>query len=118
MHKSLDTLATVQMFQNENCCFSPASIQVIEQNLSNPTPLETLLADINQDFAVPLLAQCRQIAEADGIVTEAESKVLDQITQALVKDKAVENTTESAKESVQTVKRGLFQFWKRSAKPS
>ncbi|MBD1909292.1 MULTISPECIES: hypothetical protein [unclassified Leptolyngbya] len=98
--------------------FSPVSLKVITDNHSHPTPLETLLVEINQDFAVPLLAQCRQIAEADGIVTEEESKVLDQITQTLVQDKDVENTTESAKESVQTVKRGLFNFWKRSGKPS
>jgi len=98
----------------ERLNFSPASIQVISQTKDNPPPLETLLTDVNQDFAVPLLAQCRQIAEADGIVTDEESKILDQITQALVQDKAVEKTAESAEEAVQTVKRGLFRFWQRS----
>jgi len=98
----------------ERLNFSPASLQVISQTKDSPPPLDNLLADVNQDFAVPLLAQCRQIAEADGIVTEEESNILDQITQALVQDKAVEETTESAEEAVQTVKRGLFRFWQRS----
>lgn len=96
--------------------FSPVSLQVMADRRHSPPALETLLAEVNQDFAMPLLAQCRQIAEADGIVTEEESQVLDQITQALVQEKAVESTTESAQASVQTVKRGLFHFWQRSGK--
>lgn len=60
--------------------FSPASLDAIASNFQSPQPLETLLEQINSDFAVPLLAQCQKLAELDGIVTPEEVKVIETIT--------------------------------------
>ncbi|MGP1384796.1 MAG: hypothetical protein ACTS2F_14620 [Thainema sp.] len=94
----------------ERLSFSPASIQVIERQHATPTPLEQLLAQVSQDFAIPLLAQCQKIAEADGIVTEEESAVIEAITQALTSNNAVTEKTQAAEDAVKSVKRGLFRF--------
>lgn len=94
----------------ERLHFSSASIQVIERQHAAPTPLEQLLAQVNPDFAIPLLAQCQKIAEADGIVTEKESAVIETITQTLTSDKSVVEQTESAKDAFESIKRSLFHF--------
>ena len=60
---------------------SPASLDAIGNNLQSPPPLETLLEQINSDFAIPLLAQCQKLAELDGIVTPEEAKVIETINQ-------------------------------------
>lgn len=62
---------------------SPASLEAIAANLESPPPLEELLAQINADFAVPLLAQCQKIAELNGEVSPAEAEVMAVISQRL-----------------------------------
>jgi uncharacterized protein (DUF697 family) len=59
---------------------SQTSLTVIEQNIKNPPTLETLIQQLNQDFAVILLAQCQKIAEADGIITPEEQSMIETIT--------------------------------------
>ena len=59
---------------------SPASLKVIAANIKSPPSLETLLEQINGDFAVPLLAQCHKIAQLDGVTTPEEAKVIQTIT--------------------------------------
>jgi uncharacterized protein (DUF697 family) len=64
-----------------NLC--PASLELLEKNTNSLTPLEKLLNQISSDFAVPLLAQCQQIANLDGVITPEEAKVIQTITQKL-----------------------------------
>ena len=59
---------------------SPASLEVISANIKSPPSLDTLLSQINRDFAIPLLAQCEKIAQLDGITTSEEAKVIETIT--------------------------------------
>ncbi|MBR8834142.1 MAG: EcsC family protein [Stigonema ocellatum SAG 48.90 = DSM 106950] len=59
---------------------SSNSLSAIEQNIKSPQPLDTLLNQLNRDFAVPLLAQCYRIAHFNGEITPDEQKVLDMIT--------------------------------------
>ncbi|MBD2041301.1 EcsC family protein [Microcoleus sp. FACHB-672] len=58
---------------------SPASLEAITANIQSPPSLETLLAQINSDFAVPLLVQCQKIAQLDGVVTPEETQVIETI---------------------------------------
>ncbi|MDZ8260873.1 hypothetical protein [Nostoc sp. ChiQUE01b] len=67
---------------------SPASIDAIAANIKSPPSLETLLEQINSDFAVPLLAQCQKIADLDGVITPEEAKVLETINKKLKRDLA------------------------------
>lgn len=60
---------------------SPASIEVIAAHSTSPPPLETLLDQIDPDFAVPLLAQCHKIADSDQVITPEEARVIETITQ-------------------------------------
>ncbi|MEH2316872.1 hypothetical protein [Nostoc sp.] len=62
---------------------SPASIEAIAANIKSPPSLETLLEQVNSDFAVPLLAQCQRIADLDGVITPAEAKIIDSINKKL-----------------------------------
>ncbi|MEH2295753.1 hypothetical protein [Nostoc sp.] len=62
---------------------SPASIEAIASNIKSPPSLETLLEQVNSDFAVPLLAQCQKIADLDGVITPAEAKIIDSINKKL-----------------------------------
>ncbi|MEA5623571.1 hypothetical protein [Nostoc sp. UHCC 0251] len=62
---------------------SPASIDAIASHIKSPPSLETLLEQINSDFAVPLLAQCQKVAHLDGVITPAEAKVIDSINKKL-----------------------------------
>ncbi|MEH2236940.1 hypothetical protein [Nostoc sp.] len=62
---------------------SPASIEAIAANIKSPPSLETLVEQINSDFAVPLLAQCQRIADLDGVITPAEAKIIDSINKKL-----------------------------------
>ena len=59
---------------------SPASMDAIAANINSPPALETLLEQINSDFAVPLLAQCEKLAQLDGVITLEEAKVIETIT--------------------------------------
>jgi uncharacterized protein (DUF697 family) len=58
---------------------SPTSLDAIAQNIKSPQPLETLLNQLDRDFAVPLLAQCYRIAQFNGQTTPEEQKVIDAI---------------------------------------
>ncbi|QSJ17487.1 hypothetical protein JYQ62_00920 [Nostoc sp. UHCC 0702] len=58
---------------------SPASLDVIAQNIKSPQPLETLLNQLNRDFAIPLLAQCEKIARLDSKVTPIEQEIIQAI---------------------------------------
>ena len=59
---------------------SPASLEAIAANINSLTPLETLVNQINNDFAVPLLAQCQKITQLDGVITPEEAKVVETIS--------------------------------------
>lgn len=58
---------------------SPVTLDAVTKNATLP-PLEQLLLRLNQDFAVVLIAQCQKVAQADGIVTPAEAKMIEAIT--------------------------------------
>ncbi|MCA1990973.1 MAG: EcsC family protein [Coleofasciculus sp. S288] len=60
---------------------NPASLAVIKHHINSPPPLERLLAQLNRDFAIPLLAQCQQVAQQDRITTLEEAKVIETIAQ-------------------------------------
>lgn len=59
----------------------PTSLETIAANIKSPLPLDTLLAGLNRDYAIPLLAQCYRIAQADNIITPEENKVMEKIAQ-------------------------------------
>ncbi len=59
---------------------SPNALEVIATNIKSPQPLNTLLNQLNRDFAVPLLAQCYRIAQLDGDTTPAEATLIATIT--------------------------------------
>lgn len=65
----------------ETLNLSPASLSVIKAHIKSPPPLEQLLAQLNRDFALPLLAQCERISQRDGGVTSAEANIIDKIAQ-------------------------------------
>jgi hypothetical protein len=60
---------------------SPASLAVIKTNIQSPPPLDQLLAQLNRDFAMPLLAQCEQVVQRDGVTNAEEAKVIEKISQ-------------------------------------
>lgn len=57
----------------------PNSLKTIEANLHTPQPLGALLQQLDCDFAVPLFAQCQQLAQRDHIVCDEEKEILDAI---------------------------------------
>lgn len=57
----------------------PSSLKTIEDNLRSPQPLNALVDQLNCDFAVPLLIQCRQIAESKDGVSPQEMEILSAI---------------------------------------
>lgn len=58
-----------------------SSLETIARHLQSPEPLGALVQQLNCDFAIPLLSQCRHIAELDGQVTEEETRVLEAIAE-------------------------------------
>lgn len=58
---------------------SPVSVDAIAKNINSPQPLDTLLNQLNRDFAIPLLAQCYRIAQTEGATTSAEKRVIEAI---------------------------------------
>ena len=58
---------------------SPASLEIIAANIESPPSLETLLNQIDSDFAVALAAQCNKVAQLDGVTTSAEAIVIETI---------------------------------------
>ncbi|MBE9005501.1 hypothetical protein IQ259_10695 [Fortiea sp. LEGE XX443] len=66
--------------QLQSLNFSPASITAIANNIKSPQPLDTLLNQLNRDFAVPLLAQCQRIAQLDNQTTAVEQEIITAIS--------------------------------------
>lgn len=62
---------------------SPASLERIAQNMQFPPSLEDLLAQLNEDFATALLAQCQKIANLDGVITPEEAKIMAKIARKI-----------------------------------
>ncbi|MEO0456716.1 MAG: EcsC family protein [Cyanobacteria bacterium P01_A01_bin.114] len=63
---------------------SPTSLETLEaQPAEALPPLDTLLDQINSDFAVPLMAQCEKIVALDDVVTSGEEAVLQEIRDAI-----------------------------------
>lgn len=58
---------------------NPTSMQAIASNIKSPQPFDTLLNQLNRDFAFPLLAQCYRIAQMDGVTNAAEARVMKAI---------------------------------------
>ncbi|QMS91158.1 EcsC family protein [Nostoc edaphicum CCNP1411] len=58
---------------------SPKSLDAIAQNIKSPQPLDVLLNQLNRDFAIPLLAQCYKIAQADNHTTPIEQEIISAI---------------------------------------
>lgn len=58
---------------------SDTSLAAIEKHMQSPQPLDNLLNQLNRDFAIPLLVQCRKIAQLDAQTTPQEEKVIDAI---------------------------------------
>ncbi|MBW4687072.1 MAG: EcsC family protein [Komarekiella atlantica HA4396-MV6] len=58
---------------------SSTSLEAIAQNIKSPQPLDTLISQLNRDFAIPLLAQCKKIAQLDNQTTPVEQQVIDAI---------------------------------------
>ena len=71
--KSLDAIASLRP-------------EGIAGNIDSPEPLESLLEQVNNDFAAPLLAQCYKIAQLDSEITPEENEVLKKINQNLNKN--------------------------------
>lgn len=62
---------------------SPASLETIAANPKALPPLDKLLSRLSRDFAVSLVAQCQRIANADGMITPQESRIIKMVTQKL-----------------------------------
>ncbi|AUT02740.1 hypothetical protein CLI64_21355 [Nostoc sp. CENA543] len=58
---------------------SPTSLSAIAKNITSPQPLDQLLNQLDRDFAIPLLAQCRKIAQLDNQTTPAEQEIITAI---------------------------------------
>jgi uncharacterized protein (DUF697 family) len=58
---------------------SSTSLQAISQNIKSPQPLDTLLNQLNRDFAIPLLAQCYRFAQMNGETTPVEQNIIQAI---------------------------------------
>lgn len=66
--------------QLEASNLSAKSLEAIEQNLKSPQPLDTLLNQLNRDFAAPLLAQCYRIAKLNNETSPLEQNIINAIT--------------------------------------
>jgi len=58
---------------------SSKSLEAIEQNIKSPQPLDTLLNQLNRDFAAPLLAQCYRIAKLNNETSPVERNIINAI---------------------------------------
>ncbi|MBD2777573.1 YcjF family protein [Iningainema tapete] len=58
---------------------SSSSMDAIAANIHSPQPLDTLINQLNRDFAVPLLAQCYRIAQLNHEVSSTEQQILEAI---------------------------------------
>ncbi|MFW6359549.1 MAG: hypothetical protein ACOC0N_10125 [Chroococcales cyanobacterium] len=59
---------------------SPASIEAIAASFDSLPSLESLLNQVNDDFAVPLLCQCKKLTDLDSSMTPQEADVIETIT--------------------------------------
>ncbi|MBD2507343.1 EcsC family protein [Nostoc muscorum FACHB-395] len=59
---------------------SPTSLDAIAQNIKSPKSLDILLNQLNRDFAIPLLVQCKKIAQLDHKTTPLEQEIIAAIT--------------------------------------
>ncbi|MEA5518635.1 EcsC family protein [Limnoraphis robusta CCNP1315] len=59
--------------------FNSQTADTIENHLKNHQSLESLLQQLHPDFAPSTLMQCYRIAQADGVITAKERKVLEAI---------------------------------------
>ena len=82
---------------------SPASLKVIQQEIDSPADLDQLLDQLDNGFAVFLLAQCERLTELDGVVTVEEQAVLETIL-AKLSDRPPENTPAEASEIAQSLR--------------
>jgi uncharacterized protein (DUF697 family) len=79
---------------------SPTSLEAIASNIKSPQPIDTLLEQLNRDFAVPLLAQCYRIAHLDGDTTLLEEHVMTAIATKFDIDlNSIESAVQSDRES-------------------
>ncbi len=67
----------------EQVGLSPASLEAIALNLSDPPPLENLLPQLDSTFTSSVFAQCERIAHLDDTITAAEQDILDAIAQQM-----------------------------------
>ncbi|ARV61934.1 hypothetical protein BZZ01_27900 [Nostocales cyanobacterium HT-58-2] len=58
---------------------SSKSLEVISENIKSPQSLDTLLRQLNRDFAIPLLAQCYKIVRTKGEMTPAAQDIINAI---------------------------------------
>ncbi|BAZ29413.1 hypothetical protein NIES4074_18590 [Cylindrospermum sp. NIES-4074] len=58
---------------------SDNSLAAIAQNIKSPQPLDSLLNQLNRDFAIPVLAQCNKIAQLDNQITPLEQQIIAKI---------------------------------------
>lgn len=65
----------------ERLQLSDRSIDQIAQNLRSPQPLDRLLAQLEPEFAAPLLAQCQHLAQIDRQLSPAEAEIMSAIEQ-------------------------------------
>ncbi|MGD1714607.1 EcsC family protein [Dapis sp. BLCC M172] len=72
----------------EEANLSPGSLEIIQKNIKSPPSLEKLLAQVNDEFAISVVAQCQKIAELDEVITPQEKKVLELISKKLKVDLA------------------------------
>ncbi|MEC4986630.1 MAG: hypothetical protein SAJ37_23445 [Oscillatoria sp. PMC 1068.18] len=63
----------------EKLNLAPASVEYLAKQKELP-PLETLLEQINEDFAAPLLVKCNQVALSDRQISPAEAEAIAKIT--------------------------------------
>lgn len=82
----LPDLQKMQLEQN--------SLNAIAANIKAPQPLITLVDQLNCDFAVPLLAQCRRIAQSSGTISPREAEVLEAIEEKCNADDLIRSNSE------------------------
>lgn len=84
---------------------SPASLETIATNIKSPQPLDTLLAQLNRDFAVPLLAQCYRITQISGVTTPVQARVIATISAKFDLDtSSIESAVQSSSSGTNSTK--------------
>lgn len=61
--------------------FTPESLEAIASHIKQPQPIDTLIAKLDRDYAIPLLARCSTLAKRNNTVTPEEQKILDTLSQ-------------------------------------